>query len=104
LVSLGDHAFIRSVVDQVAEGRCEYDALGRDLDLPTLPSATNFVAFDCGTPERAQHILDALIERGVFVRKPAVPPLDRLVRVTVGTLEERAIFAEAFTKVISQNR
>jgi histidinol-phosphate aminotransferase len=99
LASLGDQVFIRWVVDQVRAGRAEYETLGCDLDLPTLPSATNFVAFDCGTPERAQHIHDALIERSVFVRKPAVSPLDRLVRVTVGAPEERAVFAEVLREV-----
>lgn len=100
LASLEDQAFIRAVVDKVSEGRREYDVLGRDLGLPTLPSATNFVAFDCGTSERAQHILDALVQRRIFVRKPVVPPLDRLVRVTVGSPKERALFAEVLTDVV----
>ena len=37
-----------------------------------------------------------LEERGVFVRMPGVAPLDRCIRVTVGTAEERARFAERF--------
>lgn len=99
LASLGDEPFIQSVVQCVADGRAEYDVLGRELGLPTLPSATNFVSFDCETAERAQKILDALIERGVFVRKPVVPPIDRLVRVTVGSPEERALFSEALRDI-----
>jgi histidinol-phosphate aminotransferase len=99
LASLGDAVFIQSVVQAVADGRAEYDALGRELGLPTVPSATNFVAFDCGTADRAQGILDGLIAGGVFVRKPGVQPLDRLVRVTVGSLEERVVVAEVLREV-----
>jgi len=100
LASLEDREFIQGVVVQVSEGRQEYEALGAELNLPTVPSATNFVAFDCVTGDRANEILDALIQRSVFVRKPVVPPLDRLVRVTVGTPEERALFAEVLTDVV----
>ncbi len=41
-------------------------------------------------------MLALLDERDVFVRKPGVAPLDRFVRVTVGTKAEREGFAEAF--------
>lgn len=99
LASLGDEAFIQSVVQQVADGRAAYDALGHELGLPTLPSATNFVAFDCETAHRAEAILDGLLKGGVFVRKPRVPVLDRLVRITIGTPEERAVVAEVLSTV-----
>ena len=102
LASLGDTGFIRQVVQSVSRGRTEYEALGRSLGLPTLPSATNFVAFDCGTAVRAQNFLDALIEHAVFVRKPGAPSLDRLVRVTVGTPEERAVFSDRLTSICAR--
>lgn len=100
LASLHDRDFIASVVDQVRCGRREYESLGKDFGLPTVPSATNFVAFDCETGARAQCVLDGLIQQGVFVRKPIAPPLDRLVRVTVGSAEERAVFAEVLEDVL----
>ncbi|MDA0711976.1 MAG: aminotransferase class I/II-fold pyridoxal phosphate-dependent enzyme [bacterium] len=102
LASLGDEAFIRFVVREVDKGRAEYAQLGRELGLPTVPSATNFVAFDCETSERAQKILEGLIAGGVFVRKPAVPPLNRLVRITVGSSKERAVVAEVLRAVCRQ--
>ena len=37
---------------------------------------------------------------GVFVRMPGVAPLDRCIRVTVGTAEERALFARIFEAVL----
>jgi histidinol-phosphate aminotransferase len=43
-----------------------------------------------------------LAERGVFIRMPGAPPLDRCVRVTVGIPEERAKFAEILRAVWPQ--
>lgn len=100
--SLGDSRFISHVVSRVAEGRQEYAVLGEELDLPTLPSATNFVTFDAGSVGRADEILDRLIEQRVFVRKPQVDPLDRYFRVTVGRPEERALFAERLSNIVSE--
>ena len=100
--SLTDTAFVAGVVRQVAEGRAAYRALARSLDLPTLPSATNFVSFDLGTRERADAVMAALIGRGVFVRKPPLPPLDRCIRLTVGTPAERAIVAVELARVLGE--
>jgi histidinol-phosphate aminotransferase len=59
-----------------------------------LPSRTNFVTFDTGSPARAKALVAELARRDVFIRMPGAPPLDRCVRVTVGTAEERSAFAE----------
>ena len=102
LTSLQDTAFVQHVVQSVIKGRQEYDALAREVGVTTLPSATNFVSFDFGDAERAQTVLDTLIERGVFVRKSAVPPLNRCVRVTVGTPADRQAFAEILGEVLAE--
>jgi histidinol-phosphate aminotransferase len=94
IASLADADFLASVTAAVDEGRDEYAALAADLGLTPLPSATNFVTIDVGGPERARALVAALAERGVFIRMPGAPPLDRCVRVTVGTPSERALFAE----------
>jgi len=97
LASLRDPDFVHSVVTQVAEGREEYMRLAGDMRLHALESATNFVAIDAGGDGvRARRLLRLLEERGVFVRMPGVAPLDRCIRVTVGTADERAVFAERF--------
>ena len=89
LASARDQSFIRSVVKQVEEGQRHYDTLADQHGLSTLPSATNFVAIDVGSGNRARAMLAALLERDVFVRMPGVEPLDRCIRVTVGTTEDR---------------
>lgn len=104
LASLGDPDYLNGVVAEVAAGRREYADLGQSLGLPTLPSATNFVAFDTGSPTRARALMEALAARDVFVRMPGAPPLDRLLRVTVGTPAERAAFAEALRTVVAADR
>lgn len=103
LASLGDQAFIADVVRQVVEGRRDYAALAESLGLKALPSATNFVAIDMGDGDRARLTLARLLEEeGVFLRMPGVAPLDRLIRVTVGTPPERQGFAAALTRVVAK--
>jgi histidinol-phosphate aminotransferase len=101
LAALDEGAFIADVVAEVARGRDDYRALAARLGIGTLPSRTNFVCFDLGSRERAEAAVEALLRLGVFVRKPAAPPLDGYVRVTVGTAPERARFADAFTRVVA---
>lgn len=96
LAALDDAAFIAEVVDEVARGRAEYQAFGARLGLRTLPSHTNFVCFEIGTRPQAEAMMNGLLHRGVFVRKPGRPPLDGFIRVTVGTPGERAFFYEQF--------
>ena len=100
--ALADGAFVAAVARQVAEGRTAYLELARTLEVPALPSATNFVCLDFGTRQRADAVMAALIGRGVFVRKPPAPPLDRCVRLTIGTPAERAVLAEELTRVLER--
>jgi histidinol-phosphate aminotransferase len=101
--SLADQAFVAAVARQVAAGREAYYQIGRSLGLPTVPSATNFVCFDLGSRQRAEAVMAALIGRGVFVRKPPAPPLDRCIRLSVGTEAECAIVAAELRHVLSED-
>jgi len=101
LAALGDADFAAGVVRAVAAGRRDYEALAARLGLATIASQTNFVAFDLGTAERSQRMVALLDERGVFVRRPGVAPLDRFVRITVGTPEERAGLADALPDALA---
>lgn len=99
LAALDDQDFIEDVVAQVAAGRADYAALGAQLGIPTQPSMTNFVLFDFGDPVRAKRAVDDLLQRGIHVRKPPHPPLDRYVRISVGSPPERAELASALRAV-----
>jgi histidinol-phosphate aminotransferase len=100
LAALGDTAFVKSVAARVADGRTDYAALGNVLGCRTLPSATNFVCFEIGSREQAEAMVGTLLGRGVFVRKPYAPPIDGYIRVTVGTSDERAAFAQIFSEAL----
>jgi histidinol-phosphate aminotransferase len=99
LASLGDPEFLAGVVAEVARGRAEYAALATRLGLSSIPSATNFVSIDVGGSDRARAMVQALADRDVFVRMPGAPPLDRCIRVTIGTGPEREAFAEVFSEL-----
>ena len=93
LSSLGDPQFVAGVAAHVDAGRAEYSLLAKDLGLLSIPSAANFVAIDVGSSARARALLVELERRRVFVRMPGVPPLDRCVRISVGTASDRASLA-----------
>jgi histidinol-phosphate aminotransferase len=104
LAALDDDAFLRGVVAEVERGRDEYHALAAAHGLPSLPSSTNFVCIGIGTRAQAEAMVAALLELGVFVRKPWAPPIDGYVRVTVGTVGERAELARRFAEALDRVR
>ena len=101
LASLRDPGFVAGVIAEVAAGREEYARMAAALGLAPLRSATNFVAIDVGGGDRARALLRELEARGVFVRMPGVAPLDRCIRITVGTAPERAAFASIFPEALA---
>ena len=94
--SLHDHEHITEVVAEVARGRQEYYDLATRLQLPYVPSATNFVSIDVSLGYRARALVQKLAKNSVFIRMPGAPRLDQCVRVTVGTSADRALFSDAF--------
>jgi histidinol-phosphate aminotransferase len=103
LASLADTDYIAGVVREVDSGRRDYARIAGGLGLEALPSATNFVAIDCSSTERAKAVLAALLEKErVFIRMAGVAPLNRCIRVTVGTAEERRLFGEALGRVLAE--
>ena len=104
LAALDDDAFLRGVIAEVERGREEYHALAEAHALRSLPSHTNFVCIGIGSKAEAEAMVAALLELGVFVRKPWAPPIDGFIRVTVGTIAERAAFAERFAEALDRAR
>ena len=104
LAALADRAYTVGVAEEVARGRADYVELGKRLGLPTLASFTNFVCFRLASRAHAEAMVGALLQRGIFVRKPGAPPIDDCIRVTVGTSAERAAFAAAFAEALDDLR
>ncbi|NNE23021.1 MAG: pyridoxal phosphate-dependent aminotransferase, partial [Rhizobiales bacterium] len=81
LASLNDPGHIPDVTARVAAARERITEIAAASDLAALPSATNFVAIDCGRDgDFARKVLSGLISQGIFVRMPGVAPQDRCIR------------------------
>jgi histidinol-phosphate aminotransferase len=94
LASLADARHIASVVARVERARVRIGAIAVDNGLQALPSATNFVAVDCGRDGAfARALLAALAERDVFIRMPGVAPLDRCIRISTAPDHELDVLA-----------
>lgn len=98
LASLSDAEYLAGVVAETARGRDEYMALAIEHSFKPIASATNFVLMDVGGMERAQKLVADLAEQGVFIRTPGAAPLNRCIRVTVGTPTQRKQFAAALER------
>ncbi|MER8385999.1 pyridoxal phosphate-dependent aminotransferase [Mesorhizobium sp. M1380] len=103
--ALADQAWLESVVARVAAGRRRIAGTAEANGLKPLASATNFVTIDCGRDGAfALKVLEALLSRDVFIRKPMVPVLDRCIRVSVGLDHELDIFAEELPGALAAAR
>lgn len=101
MAALADQDYLRQVKADIAAARERIAGIARDNGLVALPSATNFVAVDCGRDGAyATRILEELALLGVFIRKPGAPGLDRHIRISVGPEPDMALLAESLPKAI----
>jgi histidinol-phosphate aminotransferase len=84
------------VQQKIGQARVRIGKIAKENGLQPLPSATNFVAIDCGRDGVfAKAVLDGLIARGIFVRMPFAPPQNRCIRISCGTPADLEAFAAA---------
>jgi histidinol-phosphate aminotransferase len=103
--AIADQAWLSSVLTRIAEGRRRIATIASANGLATVESGANFVAVDCGGDGAfAMKVLQSLISRDVFVRKPMAPGLDRCIRVSTGPEPELAIFAEELPGALAAAR
>lgn len=101
--ALADRAWLAHVVAETAAARTRLAAIASRRGLTPLPSATNFVTLDCGRDGAyAKAVLEAFTGLGIFIRKPAVAPQDRCIRVTVGRPADLDAFAEALPEALAR--
>ena len=102
LAALEDKAHLAATVARVAAARDRIAEIARNNGLRALPSATNFVAIDCGGDDSfARAVLAALGAQGIFARMPWVAPQNRCIRVSCGSRAELDAFAEALPKALA---
>ncbi|WP_224005023.1 pyridoxal phosphate-dependent aminotransferase [Aureimonas sp. SA4125] len=96
VAALGDQEFLRATVAGIAAARTRLSGIASAAGLQPLPSATNFVAIDCGRDAaHARAILAEILKEGVFIRMPGIAPLDRMIRVSVGREADMVLFEAA---------
>jgi histidinol-phosphate aminotransferase len=105
LAALADQGFLNDTVAEIARSREKLSAIARANGLEPLPSAANFVTIDCGRDgDFAKRVLEGVLARDVFARKPGVSPLDRCIRVSCGRDEDLEIFAAALPQALADAR
>lgn len=105
LSAIADQAYLTEIVGRIANARRRIAAIGHDNGLAPLESATNFVTMDCGGDGAfALKVLQGLLARDVFVRKPMAPGLDRCIRISAGLPGELDILAEELPRAIKEAR
>ncbi|KQS67936.1 histidinol-phosphate aminotransferase [Rhizobium sp. Leaf371] len=104
--ALQDQAHLQTVIAQIAAARATIARIADEAGLKPLPSATNFVAIDCGADATfARAIVDGLMDdAGVFIRMPGAAPLNRCIRVSAGPQAEMDAFAQALPRVLERLR
>ena len=105
LAALRDQDHLSQTIANVAAARTRIDQIARENGLTTLPSATNFVAVDCGRDGAfAKAVLDALTDQDIFVRMPFAAPQNRCIRVSAGRPEDLDAFAAALPVALENAR
>jgi histidinol-phosphate aminotransferase len=95
LTALQDQDWLGEVVERVNASKSRIAEIARENGFTPLPSATNFVAIDCGKDGAyAKSVLDRLIARDVFIRMPGLTPLNRCIRISAGTEADLKAFAD----------
>ncbi|HEX3370159.1 MAG TPA: aminotransferase class I/II-fold pyridoxal phosphate-dependent enzyme [Candidatus Cybelea sp.] len=102
MASVHDEQFRGHVAAETARAREDYYQLARELGAGYIESRTNFVCIDMGSAQRATAVMNDLLARGVWIRKPGAPPLDRYIRVSAGTAPMRAAFAAALREALAE--
>ena len=105
LAALQDSAWLTHVQAEVANARDRIGRIAARNGLAALPSATNFVAVDCGRDGSfARAVMEGLVSRGVFVRMPGVAPLNRCIRISCGRAQDLDVLAEVLPQVLADLR
>ena len=105
IVALSDQDWVAHLRDQVSEARLRIRDIAVQNRLCVIPSATNFVAIDCGQDGHfAKVVLEHLVQEGIFVRMPFVAPQDRCIRVSAGTKADLDLLAEMLPKALDAAR
>ncbi|MGU9956477.1 MAG: pyridoxal phosphate-dependent aminotransferase [Arenicellales bacterium WSBS_2016_MAG_OTU3] len=101
LAALQDHDYLTELQNKVAKARNRIADIANKNGLQAIPSATNFVAIDCGKDgDYAKSVLNRLVAKGLFVRMPFVQPQNRCIRISVGTDSDLDVFEQCLPQAL----
>lgn len=102
LEALRDQDWLADVRSRTIAARARVSGIAVANGLTPLPSATNFVTVDCGRDgDFARAVLRETVARGVFIRMPGVPPLDRCIRISLGDDTALDVLEEVLPEALS---
>ncbi|MGE0022093.1 MAG: pyridoxal phosphate-dependent aminotransferase [Hyphomicrobium sp.] len=105
LAALHDQSYLTEAVRKIGRARERIASIARRHGLIPLPSGANFVTIDCGHDGAfARSVLDEILSRDVFARKPAVAPLDRCIRISCGRDEDLDVLEAALPEALAAAR
>ncbi len=85
LAALEDKDWTKAVLTRTEKSTRRIAQIAMENGLKPLPTATNFVAIDCGQGvDFAKRVVAELGERDVFIRMPFVEPQNRCIRISSG--------------------
>jgi len=93
IAALNDQSFVEASIELNQKGLIQVKQALDKLDLKSLPSACNFITFDCGC--NAVELDKHLQARGIITRPLNPYGLTQHLRVTIGTFEQNTRFLNA---------
>ncbi|MBN9228596.1 MULTISPECIES: histidinol-phosphate transaminase [Legionella] len=91
--ALDDEEFINLSLKTNEEGMQQIRESFESLNISYLPSAANFLTFDC--KGNSAQLYNHLLDRGIIVRPLYYYKMDNYLRVTIGTKEQNMRFIKA---------
>ena len=105
LAALQDQEWLEETRAKITTARTRIGEIVTEHGLTALPSATNFIAVDCGRDGAfAKAVLDGLVARGIFVRMPFAAPQNRCIRISCGPDAALDAFAAALPGALEEAR
>ncbi len=104
LSALEDQEYLLKTLNAVEKSKFKIKSIFGDMGFSSIDSRTNFVAVNIGNdPNKAKKFLSELIENKIFVRMPAVAPLNSFIRVSAGQEGDLRNLEKAVEKIIRKS-
>jgi histidinol-phosphate aminotransferase len=111
VAAIRDQDYFRKTVEKVKAERKRLTEQLRTLGFNVPDSSSNFILAECkNSPSRlglaetgsAAEIYEKLIQRNIFVRYFAYPPLEDKLRISIGTAEQNDTLLSALKEILSE--